>query len=365
MSDCVAVLTSDTTEPMTSGSAVSSYQTTVSTKVHGHPLPFDHHPLWFAAHTGSEFLLHIPCADESGTSSVAVQVHNSRILLGHHFLRVSRFGHGWDPREWEKAVQTLVEHANCDRHVLRLNLELFLRSSMQEMRQILTRYGFTRVPARSYRYTLTLPITTDDETMLAARKSLRKRLREAEKSGVSVVPLADAHYADRIAELQCIAMQRSKGTFRIPDWRTILCFSADHPELSCIVGMFPSADRTGPADLLGFAWGCMHGDHAEYRAAGTAEVPAELRNLSVSHPLLWHLIRWSRGNGATWFDMGGVTLQTGSADPLAGISAVKRVFSETVEEVGEEWMLEPHPWKSRAARTLSSMAGTLFRLRIK
>jgi len=361
----VAVPTSDMAEPTTRSSAVSSYQTETLTKVHNHPLPFDHHPLWLAAHTGSAFLLPITSADESSISSLAVQVHNSRILVGHHFLRVSRFGHGWAPGAWEKAVQTLVEHANRDHRVLRLNLELFLRSGMQEMRQILTCYGFTPVPARSYRYTLTLPITADDETMLATRKSLRKRLREAEKSVVSVVPLAGAHYADRIAELQRIAMQRSKGTFRIPDWRTILRFSADHGQLSCVVGMFPSSDRTSPEDLLGFAWGCMHGDHAEYRAAGTAEVPAELRPLSVSHPLLWHLIRWSRGNGATWFDLGGVTLQTSSADPLAGISAAKRVFSESVEEVGEEWMLEPHPWKSRIARTLSTIAGTLSHLRIR
>ena len=256
----------------------------------------------------------------------------------------------------------LVDRVRHDKRVLRLHLEVFLRSGMPEMRQILTRYGFVPAQPRSYRFTLTLPVNADDEVLLATRKSLRKRLREAEKSGVFVTPLLDQQYAGRIADLQRIAMQRSGGTFRIPDWTRILRISTEHPELSCVVGMFPSALRTAPDDLMGFGWGCMHGDHAEYRAAGTADVPAEFRTVSVSHPLLWHLIRWSRETGATWFDMGGITLHSDSDDPLAGVSAAKRVFSETVKEVGEEWVLEPRPWKSRLAHGLSVIADTLSHL---
>lgn len=361
MRDRLAVQTRD--EPLNTTPAVLLNQIAAQSSVHIPPSPFDHQPLWVSAQDGQAFILPLPRGHETEASSLAVHVRDSRILFGHHFLRVARFGHGWNSKGWEKAIQTLAAHASGDRRVLRLNLELFLRSGMPKMRQILTRHGFTPVSPRSYRHTLTLPIDTDDETILATRKSLRKRLREAEKSGVAVMPLTNTRYADRITELQRMAMQRSGGHFHTPDWNTVLRFSADHPELSCVVGMFCSVGRTDPSDLLGFAWGCMHGDHAEYRAAGTAEVPAGLRNLSVSHPLLWHLIRWSRSNGATWFDMGGVTLQTGSNDPLAGISAVKRVFSETVEEVGEEWMLEPHPWKSRTSRTLSTIAGMLSRLR--
>ncbi|MEK6398543.1 MAG: hypothetical protein V4734_10690, partial [Terriglobus sp.] len=297
------------------------------------------------------------------TPCIPVQVHRSRTLPGHELLRVARFGHGLSPAQWEQAIRVLVDQARHGRRVLRLNLEVFVRSGMPEMREILTRYGFVTTQPRSYQDTLTLPVNADDEVLLSKRKSLRKRLREAEKCGVFVTPLLEERYGDRIVALQQIAMQRSGGTFRIPDWNTILRFSAGHPELSCVVGMFPSAQRTEPSDLMGFGWGCMHGDHAEYRAAGAADLPTELRSVSVSHPLLWHLIRWSRDMGATWFDMGGITVKNGSDDPLAGVSQTKRVLSETVEHVGEEWVFEPTPWKSRLARQMSWTADKLSRLR--
>lgn len=164
--------------------------------------------------------------------------------------------------------------------------------------------------------------------------------------------LTEPRYAATLVALQQKAMERSGGNFRLPDWPAVLKFSEENPGLSRVVGLFLSPEATGPEDLLGFTWGCMHGDHAEYRASGAAELQ---RRLPISYPLVWDLILWTRDHGGTWFDMGGVSVQEGADDPFAGISSVKRVFTESVEEVGEEWALEPHVWKSRLARGLGRL----------
>lgn len=316
--------------------------------------PLYHQQAWLTFVSSGRML---PILDENGNvlCSVAIEEERSRALPGHRILRVVRFGHGWPPETWKPIVEQLAAFARSDGGVLRLHVEVFLRSNQETLRDILQASGFVPSPLRSYRHTLTLPIDMPDEVLLAQRKSLRKRLKEAEKARVQVRVLTEPEFADRIGELQRIAMARSGGSFRIPDWTALLKLSAEQPHLSRIVGLFAEGPQT-PADLLGFVWGCMHGDHAENRAAGTADMPHTLRHVSISYPLLWNTVQWSRDLGATWFDMGGVTLQSGADDPLAGISSFKRGFSETVEEVGDEWVLEPHPWKSRVAGAVSKLA---------
>ncbi|WP_170834945.1 GNAT family N-acetyltransferase [Terriglobus roseus] len=323
-------------------------------------LPLSHRAAWAQTQPKGS-VLHVDVLGPAGRriTSLVVQRDGSRILPGHVFLRVQRFGYGWPMHTWSAAIQRLTEIAKADSKVLRLNIEIFLREDREKMHELLRANGFTSVPPRSYRHTLTLPVDQPDEALLATRKSLRKRLRDAEKAGAVIRVLTEPQFAVALTALQQKAMERSGGTFRIPDWPSILKFSEAEPGMSRVVGLFPSADAVAPDTMLGFAWGCMHGDHAEYRAAGSAELGPEHRGISISHPLLWDLVRWTRENGGTWFDMGGVTLKEGGDDPLAGISATKRVFSETVEEVGEEWMLEPHPWKSRLAKGLGRLIGKM------
>jgi hypothetical protein len=328
------------------------------TLLEGTLLPLSHRAAWAQTQPkGSALLIDVSGTAGRRITSLVAQRDRSRILPGHAFLRVQRFGYGWPMHTWAAALQRLTEIAKADSTVLRLNIEIFLRADKEKMHELLRSNGFTPVPPRSYRHTLTLPVDQPDEILLSTRKSLRKRLREVEKAGAVVRVLSEPQFATALTALQQKAMERSGGAFRIPDWPAILKFSGEQPRMSRVVGLFPSADAVAPDTMLGFAWGCMHGDHAEYRAAGSAELGPEHRGLSISHPLLWDLIRWTRENGGTWFDMGGVTLSEGGDDPLAGISAAKRVFSETVEEVGEEWMLEPHVWKSRLAKGLGSLIG--------
>ena len=112
---------------------------------------------------------------------------------------------------------------------------------------------------------------------------------------------------------------------------------------------------------MAFGWGCMHGTHGEYRAAGTARLANS--RLTLSSPIVWDLIVWSKLQGATWFDLGGVTLPSDAGeDPLSSISSYKRRFSTSFAEVGEDWILEPHPARTRAAELLGEGAHRLQRL---
>ena len=195
--------------------------------------------------------------------------------------------------------------------------------------------------------------------MLAALdKKARRDLREAEKAGLRIERLSTPEFADQLMRLEGEAKAHSDGSFQGQDWRSILRLSEGHPELSRVAGLFVPGDAPHAQSLVAFAWGCMHGTHGEYRAAGTARI--EGNKLSFGSPLLWDLVLWAKRQGATWFDLGGVTLaEAGAEDPLAGISSFKRRFSREVAEVGEDWILEAHPLRSRAAALLGKGASSL------
>src|SRR5262249_46391180 len=83
---------------------------------------------------------------------------------------------------------------------------------------------------------------------------------------------------------------------------------------------------------------------------GTAHVPN--LKVSISHRLIRDLILWSKRGGATWFDMGGVTVGEPDTHPLHGVSVFKRHFTHHLEDMGEEWSIEPHPARATFVRWL-------------
>ena len=103
-----------------------------------------------------------------------------------------------------------------------------------------------------------------------------------------------------------------------------------------------------------FLWVCNHGDHVEYRAAGSTR-RTDVR-IPYGYLLAWEMIQWAKAEGAEWFDMGGVTLADGDQPELEGISRFKRYFSRNVVEVGAEWELELSPARARIATLLSNGA---------
>jgi len=72
----------------------------------------------------------------------------------------------------------------------------------------------------------------------------------------------------------------------------------------------------------------------------------------MSHRLVRDLILWSKREGAQWFDMGGVTVGEPVTHPLHGVSVFKRHFTHHLEDVGEEWSMEPHPVRANLVRWL-------------
>jgi FemAB family len=288
--------------------------------------------------------------------AVAVRVDVSRVLPGHTFFRVLRFGGALPESGWEPVVVALKNLALSDARLLRLSVGVFSRGRRSEIAQVLEKHGFQKLPQpNSYRHTLAVDLRPSEEEVLAGlHQTTRRKLRAAEKAQVCVMPLTQAIYADRIGVLQRASMSRTGGNAESLETDAVLELSRLHPHLSRVVGFFVSDSDLSPDNLFGFAWGCMHGDHAEYRAGGTMRLPDS--NIAISHPLLWDLILWARREGATWFDLGGVTLADSDTDPLAGISNFKRTFSRDVEEVGEEWILEPHPARTRLATLLGRIA---------
>lgn len=315
--------------------------------------PLFHSSAW-AAHDQTSRHRLITLRDPAGNllPTTAVQIDRSRVLPTYHLLRVLRFGHGLPSSAWEPTIAALVDLAHSDRRVLRLSIDVFSRENRSEIGSLLARHGFKRsAQPQSYRHTLTVDLRPDPaEILKGMHKTARKNLRAVEKSPLFLRLLTSDLYAGCLAQLQAASMSRTGGKGRSIGWPSILALSRSHPDLSRVVGLFTTETDLTPEALVAFGWGCMHGDHAEYRAAGTIR-PANT-NLPLSYPLVWNLIQWAREQGSSWFDLGGVSLGDSALDPLAGISDFKRYFSRTVEEVGEEWTLEPSPTRSHLAALL-------------
>ena len=165
-------------------------------------------------------------------------------------------------------------------------------------------------------------------------------------------------YAARMNDLLRESMTRTGGAFEPQDWPKTIRFANDNPHLARIVGLYHN-DVASPDNLLAYAVCFHHGDHGEYSIA------ASTRGIDLKIPLgfapAWELMRWARGNGASWFDFGGVT--DGSRhgdDPRGGISDFKRRFSKEVEDVGEEWVFTPRRGRAIAAGLVRVLSGRPF-----
>jgi lipid II:glycine glycyltransferase (peptidoglycan interpeptide bridge formation enzyme) len=194
-----------------------------------------------------------------------------------------------------------------------------------------------------------VPLAPDDAMLAAFGTSTRRNLRLIEKAPVRIAPIDSPLYAERIDYLAAAAVQRSGGLHVPRDWSTLIEVTARHPSLARLVGVFRE-DRQGPDSLVAFAWGWMHGQRAEYRDGGSMREP-DLK-APLAHGLVWDLMRWARAQGASSFDMGGVTpgRHADGSDALGGISEFKRGFGSTVVNVHEEWVLDATTLRAALAR---------------
>jgi hypothetical protein len=285
--------------------------------------------------------------------ALGVNVRAAPYLPGHIVLDVVRLGASLAPAIRRLALETLIDAVRRDPRVLRLTLEVFSRDAddRADYATHLSALGLEPLERRNgYRQTLTLDLRLDENTIFAGfERSARRNVRSLAKQPVTLAPIVDPRYADRLEVLMLETLARTGGSYAPQDWRAIIDLTREAPHLSRLVGILRNA-ADGPDSLLAFAWGCAHGDHVQYsHGASTRDVPFRI---PLAYPLMWDLVTWGKRIGATWFDFGGVTDGTvgDAGDPLGGISTFKRFFSRDVATVADEWVYEPPSVRARAAR---------------
>jgi hypothetical protein len=328
-------------------------------------LPLPHRSEW-GRDFGSDDSWFVALRDDSGAYcyGFTVEVSRSRALPGHLLLRARRFGANAGAAAASAGLNAVARFAQMQPRVLRLSIDVFSRDAglREAVASVARQAGFTPAPLPSaYRNTVVVDLTPDEEAIFAAfDRSARRNVRAPAKKGLETVAIQDTAYVGRMHALMEETLNRTGGSYVPMDWAGIIEFSNRHPELSRVAGTF-LPDTEGPEALVSFAWGCWHGDHATHTNAGsTRDVKVKA---PLSYALAWDLISWAKGNGAAWFDFGGVTLGSlEDSDNLGGISDFKRFFSKEVVTVGEEWVLEPNPFRARLAQVVSAAANRTRRV---
>lgn len=335
----------------------------------GLPLPLYARGAWARAFPGSSpsvLVVH----DASGPAgALALESSPTRALPGHVFMRARRAGRTLGQGTEGAAVAALVAAARSDPRVLRVTVENFSPDAAERARfgSALEQHGFRRTPpTASYESTLVVDLRgRDDAGHLAALSyNTRRKIRAVAKFPAELRPVTDPALSPRMNALVRETFTRTGAVYTEQDYAPVIRLAAESPGLSRIAGLFRT-DLAGPDALLAFAWGAYHGDHVAYDVgASTRPTDPELAKLPVGHALIWDLLCWARAQGASWFDLGGITEGTKhSDDPLGGISDFKRGFSTEVVQVAEEWVFTPHPMRDALATAVSRGARVLDRLR--
>lgn len=332
----------------------------------GTPLSIYHRTGWARAIAKDSSSFFVAVRDDDGTcrAGFAVESSRSRALPGHRLLTVLRLGiglGGLDDEALHVALDALRKVVARDRRALRVSVDVYCLDdgARSGTRCALKNAGFARVPTtRSYERTLLLDLSPSEEALFAAlHKSARQGVRNIGKFPVRIATARSAAIAGRLQELSDETRERTGGEHRPIDWQSFIEMSNAMPDRSRIA-VLERTDVEGPLAIIAFAWGCTHGDVAEYSESGSVRVTD--MKISTSYALLWDLITWARRGGAAIFDLGGVTGgNTASDDPLGGISDFKRRFSQREAEVGEQWELTLRPFRASIAGAVSRTAAVI------
>jgi hypothetical protein len=289
--------------------------------------------------------------DGAWVGGMAVHERPVKLMAGHSMLRVSGLGASVPGEVAEAAIAALAQWVRRDARVLRVNVELYSKSSAERaaLGALLRRYGF-RPAEQNNNYTETVGVDlqpSEDEIFNAFHRLARRNIRQVEKRPVRLGLITDPIYAGRIDAIARETMERTGGRHTSQDWKGRIELSALHADHARLIGLWRD-DVTGPDSLVAFAWGCHHGQHAHYADAGADGAATRELRVAWAHPMMWDLIRWAKQVGAQWFDLGGITRGTvdDENDPLGGISHFKRLFNDEVLRVSEEWVLDTHNWRA-------------------
>jgi hypothetical protein len=325
------------------------------------PLALQSRLAWVNLIAGAQAQLIAVC-DENDEPVLAVSILSTptRALPRHEIWRIERLGLDQPLDAVAYALEVAKTEAHARRRVLQIEAIIVAvdRERRQQISAAAAKLGFRRrdPPLRTYEHTLILDLTSGNADKLLADlpKRTRQKIRLPARRGLEIRVVDDPALAPRMNALMRETMARTGSTPERTDWPLVIEMCQMHPERSRLVGMFVEGS-TRPDDLLAFSWGCHHGEYGHYNIG--ASTRSFDTNISLGYSLVWDLVLWAQANGARWFDFGGITEGvTNSADPLGGISDMKRHFSRSEVSVGEEWVYVLCPMRARIAAAVSRLA---------
>ncbi len=306
--------------------------------------PLPHRASWLDI-TYAHRTMFLCVRDRAGRArfGMGVDIHDVRVPPGHHVWRVRRLGRAPDQSLLDASLITLADMAREQRHLLRLEIQLFDSDLDADGRtaNVLEALDFRRNPKPlMYERTVAVDLRPEPETILASfHRTARQNIRGPAKKGLVLAPITDVGQAERLDDLGRKTFARTGGVYQPQEWERIIELAQRRPDDARLIGLFRT-DHTGPRALLAYAAAYAHGDHVEYAGAASAR-PPDLK-VSLGYAPAWDLIQWARRTGARWFDFGGITAGTTNdkKDRCGGISDFKRMFSTRTVRCSEEWIWE-------------------------
>jgi len=183
-----------------------------------------------------------------------------------------------------------------------------------------------------FRNTITLDLTQSEDNLLAAMsQNTRRKVRTAEKKGVTVRvgTAADLHI---LYDLYRTTGERDHFLIRPPAyyeqaWRTFIEAGLAHPLIAEFEGK-------PIAHVILFHFG--HKSWYFYGASANEE-----RERMPNYLLQWEAMRWSKAQGYTTYDMWGAPDNFVESDSLWGVYEFKRGFRGTVTRYIGAWDYAP------------------------
>ncbi len=328
----------------------------------GVPISLPNRVAWAGAHPDHRCrYLTIRNGGGSAEAAAVIQIQNSRAIPGWRIARVERIGPSRTDEGRMALLTALSRISLLEPRILRLHVGVFAAEArvLSQCTAHLSGLGFQPKPNPSaYIETLVLPLSSPQEELFSRlHRTARRHVRAVGKKPVFIKAVEDPSMAPRLKELSRETFTRTRSVPPELDWEALIRFSAAHPGLSRILGLY-EADTEDESGLLSFAWGCFNGDHAHYAAAASTRKSGI--KVPLGYGLMWELILWAKASGGTFFDLGGIPGRViGPADPLWGIDKFKRYFASEIQQVGAEFLLEHNSIFGSASRAVSSAVGWL------
>jgi len=309
--------------------------------------------------TGRKFyLLQIRTADGMPAMQACVRVAGPRAIPFFKMATVPQLHRAMNEREEEFGIGMLRELCSeiPGLMTLRLQPKRFDSESLTRFQASAVRQRFFNdLPVGTTR-TLVWPLEDRQETMIAKLpQKIRVKFRHSGLQRVRIKRLTEPKYIERCREATNVSRRKTGAPETQYDFEAVFSLARWMPNRARVVGLFLE-DR--PQELLAYAIGLDHGDHAEVSAAGALLDP-DLRSMPFNYFLFAELAEWARSQGHAFLDLGGIT-EGGPQDPLQGITRFKRSLSQEEVEIGREMSYVFQPRWLRLYRFLKQLKESNF-----